>query len=43
MKQMTDAEFGSSSIERAWEPPEEVVVPYALAYSLTFNPRTTGC
>ncbi|MFI9788485.1 hypothetical protein ACIHEI_33975 [Kitasatospora sp. NPDC051984] len=39
---MTDAEFSGSSIERAWEPPEEVVVPYALAYSPGLQPEDYG-
>ncbi|MCC9311965.1 hypothetical protein LN042_33725 [Kitasatospora sp. RB6PN24] len=42
MKHLTDAEFESSSIERAWERPEEVVVPYALAYSPHLQPEDYG-
>ncbi|MEV7940856.1 hypothetical protein AB0O82_32605 [Kitasatospora sp. NPDC088264] len=42
MKKMTDAEFSGSSIERAWEPPEEVVVPYALAYAPGLQPEDYG-
>ncbi|MFI5534523.1 hypothetical protein ACIA8O_38910 [Kitasatospora sp. NPDC051853] len=42
MKKMSDTEFTGSSIERAWEPPEEVVVPYALAYSPGLQPEDYG-
>ncbi|MFJ7912613.1 hypothetical protein [Kitasatospora sp. NPDC096204] len=39
---MSDSEFTGSSIVRAWEPPEEVVVPYALAYSPGLQPEDYG-
>ncbi|MEV6533648.1 hypothetical protein AB0M86_29320 [Streptomyces sp. NPDC051639] len=39
---MSDAEFESSSIQRAWEPPEEVVVPYALAHHPILQPEDYG-
>jgi hypothetical protein len=39
---MTDAEFAGSTIERAWEPPEEVVVPFPLAYHPILQPEDYG-
>ncbi|MCA1222184.1 hypothetical protein [Streptomyces sp. 8L] len=39
---MSAAEFTSSTIQRAWEPPEEVVVPYALAYDPVLQPEDYG-
>ncbi|MFG2351982.1 hypothetical protein [Streptomyces phaeochromogenes] len=39
---MSPAEFASSTIERAWEPPEEVVVPYALAFDPVLQPEDYG-
>ncbi|MGW6016071.1 hypothetical protein [Streptomyces sp. NPDC055210] len=39
---MSDADFASSSIRRAWEPPEEVVVPTGLAYSPQLQPEDYG-
>ena len=41
-KRNADTEFTASSIERAWEPAEEVVVPYALAYSPDLQPEDYG-
>ncbi|MFD8597495.1 hypothetical protein ACFV1L_21075 [Kitasatospora sp. NPDC059646] len=39
---MSSPEFASASVQRAWEPPEEVVVPYALAYSPGLQPEDYG-
>jgi hypothetical protein len=39
---MSSGEFAAASIVRAWEPPEEVVVPYALAYSPDLQPEDYG-
>ncbi|MFF8329224.1 hypothetical protein [Rhodococcus qingshengii] len=42
MKKMSPEEFAASTIERAWEPPEEVVVPFALAHDPVLQPEDYG-
>ncbi|MFF4542181.1 hypothetical protein [Streptomyces aureus] len=39
---MSPHEFAASTIERAWEPPEEVVVPFALAHDPVLQPEDYG-
>ncbi|MEV5605723.1 hypothetical protein AB0L33_30235 [Streptomyces sp. NPDC052299] len=42
MKDMSQNEFLSAQIRRAWEPPEEVVVPAPLAFSPDLQPEDYG-
>ncbi|WUW26978.1 hypothetical protein OG521_39705 (plasmid) [Streptomyces sp. NBC_01463] len=42
MKEMSQADFLSAQIRRAWEPPEEVVVPAPLAFSPDLQPEDYG-
>ncbi|GAA1239976.1 hypothetical protein GCM10009665_33560 [Kitasatospora nipponensis] len=42
MKGMSDAEFSQSTVQRAWETPEEVVIPFALAHSPGLQPEDYG-
>ncbi|MFC9282774.1 hypothetical protein [Streptomyces collinus] len=39
---MSPEEFAASTIERAWEPPEEVVVPFSLAHDPALQPEDYG-
>lgn len=39
---MSDAEFSQSTVQRAWESPEEVVIPFALAHSPDLQPEDYG-
>jgi hypothetical protein len=39
---MSNAEFNQATVQRAWEAPEEVVIPFALAHSPGLQPEDYG-